>query len=132
MGIFSQQHNRFLHARKPTEHSLDLSQLDAETAQLHLVIHPPQKLQVAIHSIAHQVSCFVEPCTRDSAIWMWHKPLCRQVWTSYVTARQSDSSDVQFPRHPYRNRITLPVEYVHLQISDRAPNRHASGLFRPH
>ncbi len=46
------------------ERPLDLSQLDAETADLHLVVEAAQELQRAVAAVAHQVARAVETRAR--------------------------------------------------------------------
>src|SRR5688572_28984665 len=45
--LLARRRHRLLDTRVLIEHRLDLAQLDAVTAHLHLLIHPPYKLQVA-------------------------------------------------------------------------------------
>src|SRR5262249_49967003 len=54
--ISSHQHYRLSHGRMLREHRLDLSQLDAESPDLHLVVDSPQELQVSIRQVPSPIA----------------------------------------------------------------------------
>src|SRR5204863_7804936 len=58
--ILGRDYHALAYVRHPVERGLDLAELDAEAADLHLVIHPSQELQAAIRSILYQVARLVE------------------------------------------------------------------------
>ncbi len=57
--VFPREHNRLPDARMLTEHRLDLSQLNAITANLDLIVQAPQKLDVAVGQVAASISALV-------------------------------------------------------------------------
>eukprot|EP00955_Chlamydomonas_euryale_P044485 352902-Chlamydomonas_euryale.AAC.1 len=68
-----------LDARHHHDLRLDLAQLDAEAAQLHLVVDAAQELQRAVGKPAHQVAAAVHPFVRPAAEGIGNKLLGRQV-----------------------------------------------------
>ena len=77
------------------ERSLDLAKLDTMvTADLHLVIEPAQKLQIAIRQIANQIpGPVLQPITIPKR--RWHKTLCRQTRPLPISSRQTCSANVK-------------------------------------
>jgi hypothetical protein len=49
-----------LQGRVLSKRGFDFAKLDAEAAQLHLLVNPPQKLDVAIGQVTGEVASFVE------------------------------------------------------------------------
>ena len=60
-AIFPHHDGGCAHRRVLAQHRLDLTQLDAEAAQLALLVQPAQELQVPIRSVARQVAGAVQP-----------------------------------------------------------------------
>ena len=60
-AVLARQHHGLPHRRVLQQRRLDLAQLDAEAADLDLVVQPPQELQVAVGPPAHPVARPVQP-----------------------------------------------------------------------
>ena len=58
--VLAGHHHRLAHARVPAEHGLDLAQLDAEAADLHLEVDAAQELEIAVRAAAGEVAGPVE------------------------------------------------------------------------
>ncbi len=58
--FLAQQHDGGLHLRVLLQHGFDLPQFNAIAADLHLMIYPPQKFDLAIREVAYQVARAVE------------------------------------------------------------------------
>ena len=56
---------------------LNLSQLNAEAANLYLVVHASQKLQIAVRCPGHQITGAVKAASRVLPEWIGKKPFCR-------------------------------------------------------
>ncbi|MCG3144890.1 MAG: hypothetical protein HONDAALG_02413 [Gammaproteobacteria bacterium] len=93
--IFSGQHRRFTHRLMLSQHRFDLRQFDAEAANLHLMIEPPQKFDGAIRPVTRQVSCSIKPRARFGAERIRNELLSRQLWPVKVASRQSIAADEQ-------------------------------------
>ncbi len=59
-----EDHGR-LDPRRLAQGRLHLAQLDAEAADLHLVVEPAQELQLAVRPVAHEVAHPVHPRSRN-------------------------------------------------------------------
>ncbi len=75
----------------PPQHRLDLAQLHAEPAHLHLVIEAPQVLEGAIRKLARQIARSVEP----PAAGVGDEPLGRQRRAAPVTAGDADAAEAE-------------------------------------
>ena len=102
---------------------LDLPQLDTETADLHLEVVAPQKLDVAVGKIPAQVPRPVHPRSRLIHKWIPEEPLRGQLRTVQISPRYPRPPDVQLSSYPLRDRLTLPVQYVHPRVRNRSTNR---------
>src|SRR5689334_21251952 len=59
--IFPRDYNRLLNFRPLVNRRFNFSQLDAETADLYLVIRAPQKFKISIYAPSHEVAGAVHP-----------------------------------------------------------------------
>src|SRR4051812_3133826 len=69
--VLTQEHGRRRDALHTRQRRLDLAQLDAVAAQLHLLVHSPQELYLAACEVAPYVSGTVEPRSglRREGVW---------------------------------------------------------------
>ena len=102
-AVAARHHGGLRHARMPLERRLDLARLDAEAAQLHLRVRPPQEVQHPIGPPARQVAGAVHPAARRPER-VGHKPLRRQSRTPQIAPRQTRTRNVQLTAHTHRNR----------------------------
>ena len=104
---------------------LDLARLDAEAAQLHLRIGPPEELQHPVRAPAREVAGAVHAAPRRPER-IGHEPLRRQPGPPEITARQPRARDVELARNPRRHRLQAPVQHVNPRVPDRSPDRRTS------
>ena len=90
-----------------TEHRLDLTELDPEPADLHLLIGTANKHQLTIGVPAHHIPGPVHPLTTTTKRAR-HKPLRGQTRPAVVPAGQLNTRQIQLPRHPRRHRLQPP------------------------
>src|SRR5262249_49443259 len=120
--IFSHQHYRLSHGWMLREHRLDLSELNAESPDLHLVVDPPEELQVSVRQIPRPIARPVEPATcapervRDELLGCELRPV-------EVSSGQPIPADVQLPGHTDRHRLQARTEQVDLGVRDRSAYR---------
>src|SRR6185295_10145640 len=100
--IFALQHHCFLHRLVLQQPRLDLSQLYPVAAELHLMIHPPQKLQCPISLPPPHISRPIQPPSLAPAPHIRYEPLPRQLRSPPVPPPYSCSSNVKLPSHPHR------------------------------
>src|SRR5262249_15831110 len=90
LSLSARRHHRLFHLRVAPQHRPDLSRLAPVPADLHLLIHPPHKLQLPIYSPPRQVSRPVHPLPSLS-IRIGHEPFSCQPGPLQIPARQPRS-----------------------------------------
>ena len=93
----------------PRQRSLDLARLNAETAHLHLLVGPPQKLQHTVATPPRQVPGAVHPRTKPAQhasrrVRVGDKPPRRQTAAREIAPRQTNARNVQLTHTTRRNR----------------------------
>src|SRR5580658_4203718 len=109
---------------------LDLPQLDAEAADLHLEVVAPQKLDVAVGKIPAQIPRPVHPRPNFSCKRIRNELLRGQLRPVQVPPRYSRPADVQLPHHPLRHRLPLPVQNVDPRVRYRSTDRNSSRVVK--
>src|SRR5271165_3399731 len=94
----------------------DLPQLDAKAAQLHLVVDPAQKLDIAVGQPATKIARLVETGLWVVTEGVGNELVRRQLGTVEIPPRQSRAADVELARHADRNRLEVGVENVELHV----------------
>src|SRR5215475_16220082 len=103
------RNNRSLrHARMPQQRRLDLPRLNAEAANLNLMVRAPHKLQNPIPAPARQVPAAVHPPPR-STIPIRNKALRRQPATPDIPTPNPSPRDVKLPNNPNRHRLQTTI-----------------------
>src|SRR5215469_10170680 len=120
--IRPRNHNRLRHSRVPQQHRLDLPRLNAEAANLNLLVRTPHKLQNPIAAPARQVPAAVHPASR-SAKAVRNKALPRQTPAPNIAAPNPSTRDVKLPDNPNRNRLQTTVQYINPRVPDRTTKR---------
>src|SRR5262249_59149486 len=92
--ILPHHHHSPTHHRIRRQHRLNLSQLDPEPPNLHLVINPPHILQLTIGPPTHQITRPVHPPTRLPER-IRHEPLRGQPRTTEIPTGHLSSRDLQ-------------------------------------
>ncbi|MNP01969.1 hypothetical protein D3C76_938000 [compost metagenome] len=125
------QHHRFAHRCMLQQPGFDLTQLDAETANLHLMVDTPEVLHQAIGALAHQVAGAVDtPAVAGKGIG--HKTFRGHARTLVITLGQAGTTDVQLAGRALRHQRQVGIENVGHAVTDHAADRHAAGAFFQH
>ena len=134
----SRDHRRLAHLPAAQQRRLDLSQLDAEAADLHLVVGPPQVIDRTVREVARHVAGAIQARTRRPGRpgqRIGDEALRGQVRPPQVAPRQLHAADEQFARHPHRYLGATAVEQMDCGVGDRPPDRHqpprAGRIARP-
>ena len=90
-------HRALAHVRVAADRSLDLPELQAITADLHLVVGPPEELELAAGQPAHAVARAVDARAGPAAPGVGHEPLGGEVGTAEVPARHARPADHGLP-----------------------------------
>ena len=72
---------------------LDLTQLDAVSPNLYLLVSPANELDVAVRLVSHHIARPVEPSSRFRAVRMRNETFRRQLRSIPVSLSQTGSSD---------------------------------------
>src|SRR5205807_2907731 len=120
--IRARNHNRLRHTRVPNQRGLDLPRLNAEAANLNLMVRSPHKLQNPIPAPARQVPAAVHPAPR-SAKPVRNKALPRQTATPNISAPNPSTRNVKLPDNPNRYRLQATIQYINPRVPDRTTKR---------
>ena len=110
-AVLARHHHRLLDFGVGGQGRLDLTELDAETADLDLIVDSAEELYVAVGSVADQVASPIHPV----AVWperVGYESLSRQVGPAEVAASDAFAADVQLARYADRHRLSRLVQHV--------------------
>src|SRR4051794_29636194 len=105
------------------ESRFDLAELDAEAADLHLAVDPPQIVEIAVPPPASEVAAPVEPGPRPRGEGIGDETLGGQVGLSQVAAGEARSPDVDLAGYPHGQELHVAPEEVDLEIGDGDAHR---------
>src|SRR5690349_5160715 len=95
--IFASHHDCLSDSWITTQGIFDFTELDPETANLNLMICPPQVFDDAISTPPRQITCAIHPMA--SGMRVGYETLCRQCWSVEIAASQRNAANVQLSRH---------------------------------
>src|SRR5262249_1355523 len=124
--IQARNHNSLRHAFMPQQRCLDLPWLNAEAANLDLLVRAPHKLQNPIPAPARQVPAAVHPAPRSTKP-IRNKPLRRQPATPDTPTTTPSPRDVTLPNNPNRHRLQTTIQYINPRVPDRTTKRRDTG-----
>src|SRR5262249_38154722 len=104
------------------QRALDLAGLDAEAADLDLLVGASEELERAVGAPAGAIAGAVEPCAGWSER-IGDEALRRQIRTVDVAPRQTRTSNIHLPRYADGNVLKPFVEQVHLHVVHGAADR---------
>src|SRR5215813_1864643 len=122
--IHARHNNGLRYAFMPQQRCLGLPWLNAEAANLDLLVRVPHKLQNPIAAPARQVPAAVHPAPR-STIPIRNKALRRQPATPDIPTPNPSPRDVKLPNNPNRHRLQTTIQYINPVIGQRTPDRDA-------
>ena len=102
------------------QHRRNFSQLDAESPHLDLMIPPSQELDVALGTIAGQVSRPVKTGSRLSAEGIRYKIRRGQLRPIQVSPRYPNPTNMQLSNNPHGNRLQGGIKIIGSCIGDRS------------
>ena len=104
---------------------LDLAELDAETAHLHLVVDAAQELETAVAAPAHQVAGAVDALARHGKLVerVGQELLGSEVVAPSVTLGEAGAADQQFTGDPDGDLADLCVDNVQGRVEEAMPQR---------
>src|SRR5438445_2501605 len=122
--IRARNHNRLRHTRVPNQRGLDLPRLNAEAANLNLMVRSPHKLQNPIPAPARQVPAAVHPAPRSTKA-VRNKALPRQTPAPNIPPPNPRTRTVKLPHNTNRYTPQATIQYLDPRVPDRTTNWHA-------
>src|SRR5262249_49073490 len=130
--IHARNNNSLRHARMPQQRCLDLPRLNAETANLDLLVRAPHKLQNPIpvtprrcphrrHSPSADRPAPASP-TRTAT-----NPRRRRPATPDIPTPTPSPRDVKLPNNPNRHRLQTTIQYINPRVPDRTTKQRDTG-----
>ncbi|KGC53599.1 putative l-ornithine 5-monooxygenase [Burkholderia pseudomallei] len=121
--------HRLAHVVVRGELRLDLAQLDAQAAQLHLVIDAADEVEHAVGAAAHEVARAVQPRARR-AVRIGHEALGGERRAAQVAACEPDAlaAQIQLADHADGQRIQARVQHVRGARADERADRQIRGV----
>src|SRR5438105_13604033 len=120
----ARNHRSLRHTRVSAQRRLNLPRLNAETANLDLMVRTTNKLQNPIKPPPRQVPAAVHPRTR-SAKPVRNKTLPSEPTATNIAPANTPSRDVKLPNNPNSHRLQAIIQHVNAQIRDPAPDQTA-------
>src|SRR5512133_927677 len=118
--ILPRNHYRFSYSGKSLNCRFYFAKLDAESADLDLVIEATQVLEIAIFPPPGQIASFIKPVTRDER--MRYKSLGGEFGPVEVAPRYTGSADVQLAGNTNRGHLQAVIQNVNLLIGQGSTN----------
>ena len=122
--LFGEDHGLF-HFRMLRQQRFDLSQFDAESADLYLVVAASQELDVASSGIAGQVSGAIHLRLRIVDERIVQEAFGRALWLVQVSRGDARSGNVEFANYTHRHWFEMVIENVDLGVGDGTPDGNA-------
>src|SRR6185436_3114733 len=123
--VLAGEHGGFAHGGMLGEAGLDLPELDAEAADLDLLVVAAEEVEVAVGPIAGEVAGLVEAVAGDERVV--EEALGGELGAVQIPARHARSADVDLPHGAERHRLTVPVQEINPRVRNRAANGLRSG-----
>jgi hypothetical protein len=132
-GASSRASTLLRHRRVAQQDALDLARLDAEAADLHLVVGAADELDTAVVAPAHAVSAAVHALAGAAGrrIRIGDEALGGERGAPDIAARQSGAGDIQLAGHAGhagRHRAQAAVQHVDAHIVQRLADRHRGNV----
>ncbi len=117
-AVVARDHCACAHGWVAGKNALDLTRLDAETADLHLVVAAAQVFEVAIRKLACEVSGLVEAQGFAGGRLPLQEPFGRQFRTVEIATRHTGAGHVDFADFAHRDGHEARVEHEQAQVRD--------------
>src|SRR5947209_7258114 len=98
---------------------LDIAELNAEPANLDLLIQAAEKFQCAVVTPAADIARPVEDRAEGACVRIVDEGRRSQLWLLPIASSDTDSCDTDFSANPDRKQLASVVEHEHREIVDR-------------
>src|SRR5262249_55072024 len=120
--IHARNNNSLRHARMPQQRCLDLPRLNAEAANLDLLVRAPHTPQPPTPPPPPQPPAAVHPAPR-TPIPIRKKAPRPQPATPDIPTPNPSPRDVKLPNNPNRHRLQTTIQDINPVIGQRTPDR---------
>ena len=127
-GSRLREHYGFADRRVLRQHRGHLAQLDARAANLDLIVHSPDELEIAVGALASQVSRAIDAAAGTGTEWITEEALARQILPMEIAARDAGPADPDLARASLRNQASFGIDEVDVQIGKGPANESRLGL----
>src|SRR5580700_6434944 len=100
------------------QYGFDLSQFNAKSPELDLIVDSPQVLNVAVGLEAGQIAGAVHTGARSSKR-IRHETLSGKILAAKISSGQSIAGQIQLARNSDRQRLTIFIKNIGLRIRKR-------------
>ncbi|MNU82029.1 hypothetical protein D3C71_717070 [compost metagenome] len=114
--VIAYDHRAVAHPGMTADPGFDLPKLDAESANLHLIVFAPGIAQVTVCVEPDPISRAIQAL---AGVWVKNEFLIGQRWLVQIAARKSGAGNVQLAYQTGGQQAAMVVEHVHLGICDR-------------
>src|ERR1051325_10135509 len=121
--VFTDGHDLVRHGRVAFQSRFNLSALDAEPADLHLMIEPSEVFDVAVGAITGQIACWIHSGSGLAAERVGTEAFRGQSGTGGISAREAAATDMQLSRYSNRTDFPEAIEDIGAGVGDWASNR---------
>src|SRR5205085_9804732 len=118
----ARNHRSLRHTRVSAQRRLNLPRLNAETANLDLMVRTTNKLQNSINPPPRQVPAAVHPRTR-SAKPVRNKTLPSEPTATNIAPANPTPRDVKLPNNPNSHRLQAIIQNINPRVPYRTANR---------
>src|SRR5207248_6435360 len=108
--------HRLANVRLLPQDRFDLTELDAETADLHLIVDAADELDFSVLQMADEIARAVQPFSVRER--MRNELLRRQCRLMEISARQALTSQTELARGSGRHRPQMAVEHIRSGVVD--------------
>ncbi|MEK6294547.1 MAG: hypothetical protein V4793_24805, partial [Paraburkholderia tropica] len=122
VALAVQRHGARRDARRLAQHRLDLARLDAETAQLHLLIETAEEVDAAVRAASAQIAAAIQ--TRAGPLRIGHEARRRETGPPEIAAREREPADTQLAQRARRQLVAVAVHHVDAARRIRLADRH--------
>jgi hypothetical protein len=119
VAVSAGQHHGIPDGRMFRELRLDLSELDAIAADLHLRVVAAEKFDPAIGPPAAEITTAIHPRAGFGGERIAEETLPGQLGAVQIAARHARAADVDLSGHTHRHRLSVRVEDVDLRVRNR-------------
>ena len=120
--VLAREDRDFTDGRELRDLGFDLAELDAESADLHLLVDPAHELEIAVRQPANEIASAIQAALAER---IRDKPLRGEHRPTQVAACEPIPTSVELARDTDWDEVLIRVEHVYRRARDRPADRNA-------